>query len=153
MMCNEQCKLAYRHLCVSDLASPLPRPCLRSRGRMQGRRPSKARLQGREGDTEGMAGKGVTPGGVQCNKRRYVTKQGGKVTIRTLSTIRHSCVASNSCCLFEIKGSITKCSFISANNATLARSSIAQPPIWPISLCTIVTAKRESQMTPAHLHM
>jgi hypothetical protein len=32
----------------------------------------------------------------------------------TLSTILHNCVASNSCCLFEIKGSITKCSFISA---------------------------------------
>jgi hypothetical protein len=33
--------------------------------------------------------------------------------IHTLSTILHNCVASNNCCLFEIKGSITKCSFIS----------------------------------------
>lgn len=32
----------------------------------------------------------------------------------TLSTILHSCVASSNCCLFEIKGSITKCSLISA---------------------------------------
>jgi hypothetical protein len=35
-------------------------------------------------------------------------------SIHTLSTILHNCVASSSCCLFEIKGSITKCSFISA---------------------------------------
>lgn len=36
--------------------------------------------------------------------------------LRTLSTMRHSWVASSSCCLFEIRGSITKCCFISVNS-------------------------------------
>lgn len=47
-------------------------------------------------------------------KRRVTKRNGSESFTRTLSTILHSCVARSSCCLFEIKGSITKCSFISA---------------------------------------
>ena len=42
---------------------------------------------------------------------------------RTLSTMRHSCVARRSCWRFEIRGSITKCSRISVQSRTLC-----QPP-------------------------
>lgn len=43
---------------------------------------------------------------------------------RTFSTILHNCVASSSCCLLEIKGSITKCSFISVCRPELAHLHI-----------------------------
>lgn len=52
--------------------------------------------------------------GYAVQRASYVTKHGINTIQHTLSTIRHSCVASNSCCRFEIKGSMTKCSFISA---------------------------------------
>jgi hypothetical protein len=35
----------------------------------------------------------------------------------TLSTMRHNCVARRSCCLFPIRGSITKCSRISVERS------------------------------------
>ena len=75
-----------------------------------------------EGNLEGMVGKGVILG--MCGATHDDMLRNRKITIHTLSTMRHNCVASNSCCRFEIKGSITKCSFISAENATLAQSLI-----------------------------
>jgi hypothetical protein len=95
-------------------------PMRKSKGYVQESEVARAGRGIRKGGGKGSA---TRRGAVQQrnNKRQNTIRNARKVLIRTLSTMRHSCVASNSCCRFEIKGSITNASFISAKNATLAQ--------------------------------